>query len=61
MNYYTPYELADTANKILVDNHRNVLTDEDQKDELIWNKSLFVAHLLYKSELELQLDEKKIR
>ena len=60
MNYYTPYELADTANKILVDNHRNVLTDEDQKDELTWNKSLFVAHLLYKSELELQLDEKKL-
>lgn len=60
MNYYTPYELANTANKILVDYHRNILTDEDQKDELTWNKSLFVAHLLYKSELELQLDEKKL-
>lgn len=60
MNYYTPYELANTANKILVDNCINVLTDEDQKDELTWNKSLFVAHLLYKSELELQLDEEKL-
>lgn len=60
MNYYTPYELANTANEILVDYHRNILTDEDQKDELTWNKSLFVAHLLYKSELELQLDEKKL-
>ena len=43
MNYYTPYELANTANKILVDYHRNIFTDEDQKDELTWNKSLFVA------------------
>ena len=60
MNSYTPYELANIANKILVDYHRNILTDEDQKDELTWNKSLFVAHLLYKSELELQLDETKL-
>ncbi len=60
MNYYSHYELADVANKILIGNNKKNLAEEDQKDELTWNKSLFIAHLLYKSELELQLNEKKL-
>ena len=54
------YEFANVANKILINNNKGVLAEDDQRDELTWNKSLFVAHMLYKSELELQLDEKKL-
>lgn len=60
MNYYSHYELIDVANKILINNNKGILAEEDQRDELTWNKSLFIAHMLYKSELEQQLDEKKL-
>ena len=48
------YELANAANKILIDNNKGILAEEDQRDELTWNKSLFIAHILYKSKLEQQ-------
>jgi len=61
MDFYKIQKLQDNALKLLGNKIRKNIEDKDKEEELDWNYSLFVAHILSKSELVLQLNKQTLQ